>query len=278
MKNFNLVAWQTLNFLRHRRRGLPTVMGIELSTACNRTCSYCPQSIGQKPKQQIIAPTMWDKWTSRLREFDWRGAVGFTRYSEATLIPNFTEYVADLKAKVPACLPYLYSNGDRPEMLRAAFYAGLFRVVITQHENTDETKWLPPILDLKKEFGWRIKFHKISHYSNWAGALSHIKMEPFTECIEGGTGMGFNIDGHMFMCCSDPQLRTSLWGNLMNRSLHDIWFDPTYMRVRADLLKGVPHLKICHGCFGKTSFEEVYAEPPPIRTTQNAFGNMLGRK
>ena len=148
---------RAVNWFRHGfRLGLPTALGIELSTACNRSCSYCPQSIN-KPKQSIISPMVWRRFLEALREFGWNGMVGLHRFGEPTLVPRLELYVHDLKVARPRCLPVLFTNGDRPEVIERCLRAGLARAIITCHEGTDEMKWIPPLEKLRREFGRRRK-------------------------------------------------------------------------------------------------------------------------
>lgn len=250
--NLGLAKMQLLNFLRHRgRRGLPTALGIELSTACNRSCSYCPQSLPGKPKQTVIQQETWHLFLKRLREFDWRGMVGFHRFGEPTLVPDFHRYVRELKLSCPASLPYLFSNGDRPEVIRKALLEGLTRALITEHEGTDHARWYRPLRDLQDEFGRsRVRIRKLETYGNHAGTMTHIEVDPLTRCDIKSSGLGFTVDGIAFMCCEDAKLETAIWGSLVHKRIDEIWFNPHYVAMRRSLASGTPKLPVCKGCFG----------------------------
>lgn len=252
MKPLGIIKMNLINVLRHGRFGLPSALGIELSTGCNRSCSYCPQSLDPKPRQKIVTKDVWETFLRRLDEFRWNGMVGLHRFGEPTLVPDFHLYVRQLKEARPRCMPVLFSNGDRPDVIRRAFESGLYRAIITCHEGTDESKWLPPLNDLLARYGsGKMWIRKLEKLGNHAGKMEHITVEPLTHCADKSSGIGFDVNGTAFMCCEDPDLKTAIWGSIMTKSIHDIWFNPHYVEIRRKLAAGEPVLPICRGCFGK---------------------------
>lgn len=248
----HITRLRIFNTLRHWRFGLPSALGLEIATACNRACSYCPQSIGKFRKEQgdlFVTDEVWQAFISRLVEFRWRGMVGLHRYSEPTRHPKFAAFVEEL-ANLGA-LPFLFTNGDYPEVLDEALAKGLFRALVTQHDPV-KPGWFDGVLKLQRKYGpKRVRIRRLAELGNHAGYMPNIPVPPLTFCDDKNSGLGFNIKGEPFFCCEDPDLHTSLrhLGDLFTKSIHDIWYEPNYAKMRRDLRRGKPTLPICKGCF-----------------------------
>jgi radical SAM protein with 4Fe4S-binding SPASM domain len=202
-------------------------------------------------KQQIITPDMWALFLRRLQEFRWRGLVGFHRFGEPLLVPQFHRYISELLSACPKSIPILFTNGDRHQELALAMEAGLKRVIITEHEST-KPGWADPLLQLQRRHGGRrIRIRRLKKYGNHAGTMKHIQVEPLEFCDSKSSGFGIDINGNLLMCCEDFQLKTAIWGNIQEKSLEELWFNHAYVSMRRRLRAGLPTLDICKGCFGQ---------------------------
>ena len=227
---------------------MPKGIGLEISTACNRRCHYCPQSITPM-KQKIVSNEVWEMFLKRLEEIKWRGMVTFHSYNEPTIVPNFPDYVKELKSRLPHCFPLLFTNGDKPDAINEAMKSGVFLAIITEHPPFKES-WPGPIDDLKKKWGWRIRVQRILNPHNQAGRMAEIKCEPMTKCVDNVEGMGIDVDGNMGLCCVDYEHNyNKMFGNILEKSIKEIWFSKAAVETRRKLAAGIPVTKLCHGCF-----------------------------
>lgn len=228
---------------------MPTAIGMEISTACNRRCHYCPQSVTPQ-KQKIVTRETWERFLSRLEEIPWRGMVTFHSYNEPTIVPGFPDYVRELKSRLPHCFPLLFSNGDKPDVIDESMKAGVFLAIITEHPPFKPT-WRPRIEELEKKWGWRIRAKRLSSLHNQAGRMKDIECEPMTKCIEAVGGMGIDVDGNMGLCCVDYEHNyRNLFGNIHEKTIKEIWFSKRAVEVRRMLANGQPATVLCNGCFG----------------------------
>lgn len=240
--SYHQLKLKTFNALVHGRFNLPGAIGIEISTACNRRCSYCPQSVEPK-KQKIIEPEVWRMFIKRIQEYKWRGATSIIKYNEPSLVPaswKFVEELSDL-----GCRPLVFSNGDKPDIVRKWCEAGAFRVIITEHEPTkkDWYKNLHPIL---LDYPNILRIAPLTWIHNQAGK---VEGETFEKCYNAN-GISVNIDGTVSMCCVDYNSEY-IMGDIMKESFHEIWNKPLFKEIRRKVIKGIPATKMCENCFTK---------------------------
>jgi radical SAM protein with 4Fe4S-binding SPASM domain len=256
------LAIRTHNLIFHQGWNMPEMISLELSQACNRHCVYCPQDLAPK-KQQIASQEVWKTFLNRLEEIHWRGIVAFHFFNEPTLVPKFPEYVRELKQRIPKCMPYLFTNGDRPAVIEEALQAGIFVATITQHPPYKEG-WSEPIDALKKKWGMHVRVQRILPVAeagkkqdgfngeviemhNQAGRID-VEWEPFEKCIHESGAMWIDYQGNMLMCCRDYEHEYK-FGNIMDRGIKDIWYSPKAVKVRQLVNKGISATKLCDGCF-----------------------------
>jgi radical SAM protein with 4Fe4S-binding SPASM domain len=264
------------NQVFHGRWDMPETISIELSQACNRHCVYCPQSLAPK-KQQIVSQELWKMFLNRLDEIKWRGIVTFHLFNEPTIVPKFPEYVRELKARRPKCLPYLFTNGDRPAVIEEALQAGLFMATITEHPPFKEG-WAEPVEKLKKKWGMHVRIQRIAQSSedvpsdfkgeiidmhNQAGRFD--LAEPITKCIHEAGALTIDFEGNMLLCCRDYDHEYK-FGNIMDGSIKDLWYSPKAVKTRQLVAKGISATKLCNGCF-QPYREEKKASTEAVATT-----------
>ena len=245
-----LVAQRVLASVRNRRLLAPTAIGIAISTACNRRCWYCPQSVDPF-KQRIIDPEVWRRFLERLAEYRWCGYVGLSFYNEPTLVPEIDRYVRELKSAGPGIQPILFSNGDRPEILAQCLDAGAHKVIVTRHPPSS-ADWNSKVKSLQDRYGKRVRVGEITVElrHDHAGRMRGISDRTFRWCPGPVMGMSLDVDGNVVTCCWDYKSEHKM-GNIMQQSLADIWNNRNYMYVRLSVLTGIPYLNLCKRCLGK---------------------------
>lgn len=123
---------------------------IEISSQCNRSCSYCPKRLAEREKE-LFPMDLFVKIMGELKEIGYFGAIAFHQYNEPLMEYDYLlECMATAKRINPKSRLELYTNGDyltkkRYKELRKA---GLNRLVITCHLAPHE-KWTAELGEAK---------------------------------------------------------------------------------------------------------------------------------
>ncbi len=231
-----------LNLWRNRRVGLPDTILIEISTACNRRCSYCPQA-HFKIKQSIIPEEMWQLFLARLREINWRGVVTLGSLNEVSIVPDSVRYVreiADLGA-----IPFCYSNGDRPDVLEEWLNNGMKRVNVTEHMPSTE-RWRRRIHALSRKYPFRVKVVRIRQPHNFGGQIPVGTPLELKHCYLTGS-LNINMHGFMNLCCVDYTW-SKTFGNIKESSLLELWRGAEFNEAKSLVARGMAAMQLCQGC------------------------------
>jgi hypothetical protein len=54
-------------------------------------------------------------------------------------------------------------------------------------------------------------------------------------------------NGDASFCCCDST-KQHIAGNITRNSIHEIWHNPTYKKIRKDISKGIARLDLCKAC------------------------------
>jgi molybdenum cofactor biosynthesis enzyme MoaA len=78
------------------------VVEVELNTECNRTCSYCPQSLGVIAEEHtFITPEVWSALLGDLARIEFAGRFSHHFYGEPLLHPELPSLVRQAKRALP---------------------------------------------------------------------------------------------------------------------------------------------------------------------------------
>lgn len=108
---------------------------IEISSACNRRCDYCPQSFLAR-EQQLLPLDAFEKIIGELAALNYRGSIAFHLYNEPLLVPDHLfACLAVVRQRLPQCSCVLFTNGDlmTPELLDRLAESGIVNICMTCH-------------------------------------------------------------------------------------------------------------------------------------------------
>lgn len=134
---------------------------IEISSLCNRNCTYCPQSLSKR-KRELLPLHIIKKIANELKKIDYHGGIAFHQFNEPLLEKeHLFSCINIMKKTLPRAKLVLYTNGDF--LTRKTFVqlkrAGINEFHISCHAN-DTDKWN------RKEAYQRVKqMRKKIHYS-----------------------------------------------------------------------------------------------------------------
>lgn len=248
-----------LNRFKYGDPEFPRIITLEICGHCNRSCSYCPNVVTPQ-KARLISMEVVYKFAERLKEIRWSGTVDFIFFNEPTLHPRLPEIVKIVKDYAPTCMPRISTNGDllNYNLVSQLKKSGLYRIYAMRHIPTKEG-WRENINTLSKQFPGMFVIMDIeeleqSHGLNDYGGLFKVNkiMPPILDkgkpsCRVHRHIAQFTIDGDWNLCCTDYQ-KTMQFGNIMNRSILDMWKDPNFIDIRKKLRNGIGVSKACYNC------------------------------
>lgn len=233
---------------------------IEINHACNRSCSYCPNSISERLTKGIMTLAAYQIVLNNLAEFDFAGRISFDFYNEPLLNPNLSEFVKMTKQQLPKTQIHLYSNGTllTEAKTMALFANGVDRLVITKHEEDEFSKKF--VFDavynsLNEELRNKVLFksYKDLHLVNRGGLLKHISSHGLDlhPCFIPSHMLTVTVDLRVLSCFEDYN-ENLIFGDLKQEKLIDIWNKDSYKLFRGNLQKGLRHLHMpCRNCSRK---------------------------
>ncbi len=110
---------------------------IEVSSYCNRVCSYCPNSfIDRRSSKHKMSDALFSSIIQQLSSINWAGSLRFHRYNEPL---EDREYILSRLREARGSLPHaelvIFTNGDYldREYLQELYAAGCRTVLVTLH-------------------------------------------------------------------------------------------------------------------------------------------------
>ncbi len=236
---------------------------VEISTACNRRCVYCPVALHSR-KQEIIDPETFGLILARIREIDWAGPLDFIHYNEPLLVPNIVQLVAQAHATCPYAELMLTTNGDRltADLVTTLIAAGISQFNVTRHPPYS-AGWDHRIGELRAQFPDHIHFLMSPGDEGWTnrGGLvtppGPILVQ--SHCLSP-QNLVITIDAKVVLCCNDF-FKVHVIADLRERCIHDIYYGD-FADIRRNLRKGKIDLDICRRCLGAVPVS--ITDPSPV--------------
>ena len=257
LKRRKIIVDENLAF--HKKVPLPTWIELSLIDTCNRSCSFCPKS------NDLIAPdthqkmerVLIDKISNELVKLKFNGAFALCGYGEPLLHKDLP-YITKKLAK--AGRVEIVTNGD---VLTAKKIVELY--------NSDASKLLISMYDGPKQID---KFKKMIKKSGVPEDFIILRDRWYTEAQNFGVkltnrAVTINVgnqvknvhtvcyypsyqfmidwDGNIYLCPQDWQRRVSM-GNVMQKSIFDIWTGSVFTNYRKNCLAGKRKENPCKEC------------------------------
>jgi len=222
---------------------------IEINSACNKSCSYCPNSVGQRIEKGHMEPGLYRKIVSQLKDINFNGRISYDFYNEPLLSPNLITFTELTKKQLPDVEIHLYSNGSLldKDKFRRLSQAGITRFIITKHEDhfTEARPYLfdQTIKELSDSELLSVSYRGFQDLklTNRGGSLEHIKSEiediQNYPCFIPTFMMTITVNGTVLPCFEDFYQKMAM-GNIKDEHIRDIWNRPDYIRFRKMLMLG----------------------------------------
>lgn len=225
-----------------------TVVEINPTELCNRTCAFCPrvdpnvypnQNL-HMTKETIVAVV------DDLYQHNYKGRIVFSGMGEPTLGKNILELISVARGKISDI--QMYTNGDK--LLNDEWYtiddfidAGITSLFVDVYDSEEQhKKWLKKIapyadripIHLSAKYNFSIKV-----FTNRAGTVK-TKGVPQTvlnqSCYLPHTKAFVDWDGSLLLCCNDWARAAGRFGNVNDTPFHKLWLSDEMNSIRKKLL------------------------------------------
>lgn len=229
---------------------------LETRSDCNSNCKFCPQAHFKRPLQ-IMEWEIFERVINELTEINFSGRIAFFMTNEPLLETRLLEMVRYGRNKSARFFLDITTNGKglNSNLMDKLLIAGLDNININDYQNNREQfsdKISKNLIDVVNDFrnNPKITFNKRSTeetLSNYAGTIKGKKRElKSTFCNFPFRKLSISAEGNVILCCNDYTYKTN-FGNVIKKSVKDIWFSKELNNYRNDLLNEKRN-GICERC------------------------------
>jgi len=223
-----------------------SMVEVEISTACNRRCWYCPNSVPQlRRSQQFMQERVFNRLLSELTRIEFSGRMSYHLYNEPLLHPRLRNIVAHVAQSLPSIRQVLYTNGD---LLTDALHAeltqlGIARFIVTSHDSAPIPKRANQVVLFPSKLNLTNRGGTVLREQTTAQKL------PFSApCFAPSSMLIITVNGDVLLCYEDAR-RSQVMGNVLQQNLDDIWFSRHFRHLREELATGNREVTpICRVC------------------------------
>lgn len=256
-----------------------TIVNIETSSYCNRSCSYCPVAYHGSRNQRLMDDELFEKIVAELKAIDYRGIFTLSLFNEPLADRDILHRAAHIRRECPCSYIRFNSNGDYldKDFLNELGRSGVNEMLITQHMNEGEVYTdqlaLEKIDKFFKRMNMDYKVKKIvpGHNvtcdmlwnqmrllvvtNNWeidgndrGGEVKQLSLEQRTApCCTPFREMTIDVDGNVRFCWN-AYINTEYMANVADKQLVDIYFSDEMVEIRREHLSWGTKKGICRGC------------------------------
>jgi len=227
---------------------------IEINHQCNRSCSYCPNSVASRKEQGEMSPELFEKLMQDLKDMNYQGSISYEFYNEPMLAKNLHWFVQTTRAFLPKSRIDFYTNGtllslEKFQQLRKE---GVTRFIVTKHQGEKKYLFDQTYMNLSEEEKSIVIFqsYKDLKLTNRGGLVNAGPASPayLTPCFIPSFLLVVTVLGNVLPCFEDFPAEKIL-GNINEKHLKDIWGSEEFAAFRKKLSKALRHdEKPCDKC------------------------------
>lgn len=233
----------------------------ETTAYCNRKCNYCPNVDHERfadDDKFLMKEEVFKKLISQLKDMNFSGLISPHLYGEPMSDFRMPLWIRHIKDNLPKSKVKIVTNGDFLDKKSYDEYiqSGVDVFYISKHSKKLKKPCRDLLENLREE---EKKKHILLHdfYSdfndtqemlnNRGGSIElEKKKKPPVNCSYA-TYPVINSLGDLIICCQDFH-NNYVFGNIMQKSLKDIWFDEKNINIRKNIYNYKLDLKICRDC------------------------------
>ena len=235
----------------------------ETTAYCNRKCDYCPnvdfERFGEK-ENFLMKEEVFEKLISDLVELKFEGMISPHLYGEPMSDHRLLDWIKHIRAELPNVYIKIVTNGDflNKNNFNKFIDAGVNIFYISKHSKKLKKDCRDLIENLSQEIinknilvqDFYGDFNETQEMLTNRGGSIELKKDiikkPPVNCSYA-TYPVINVFGDLILCCQDFN-NDYVFGNIINRSLKDIWFDKKNIEMRKRIYDYKFDLKICKDC------------------------------
>ena len=153
---------------------------VEISSYCNRQCTYCPvSSVDRISDRKSLPAEIYAKILENLAQISYVQSLCLNLYNEPMADrPLLIARIREARAELPKCRIYFSTNGDflSPDYVREMVEAGLSELYVTVHmpkgRRYDDPYAITLFTDLSKRLGKSIKVDGFSPGATISGRMT----------------------------------------------------------------------------------------------------------
>lgn len=257
----------------------PTIQNVQVQTIswCNRSCEFCPSQKFPR-KLELISLETYQRVLDELAAIGFAGRFSPFLQGEPLLDKRLPELVAMARKTLPRAKLLIQTNGDALTVEKglALFEAGLHKLLINGYDDREQLARLQNLVreiigkrpDLKRNrpgLGTMLRsesrdkiqreisidnktWWQVDTQENWAGNIPGALAKPLQKsCIRPFNQLYVHFNGNAVLCCCDWKGEV-VFGNLLEKSLSEVWYGPVAAKYREKLARKDRRLKLCAVC------------------------------
>ena len=245
---------------KHKNIPIPSWIELSIIDVCNRSCTFCPKSDHSiaPDTYQKMSQVLIDKLCKDLKDINYKGSVTMCGYGEPLLHKEVLEIARKL-AKVS--FVEVVTNGDtlKAKTIKDLYNANTNKLLISMYDGPEQVK---KFKDMTKESGVPSDFVilrdrwydatkdygiKLTNRTGTIKVGEQVENNFYTKCFYPSYQFLIDWNGDVFLCPQDWQRRITM-GNMMQKSIYNIWTGSIMTKYRKRLLKGDRSLNPCNKC------------------------------
>ncbi|WDV44740.1 SPASM domain-containing protein [Clostridiaceae bacterium M8S5] len=240
-----------------------SMVEIEVNHACNRRCSYCPNSISERVEKGQMEDSVFNEIVKQLKDINFKGRVSYHFYGEPLLCTKLEKFISTIREELPEVRNVLYSNGDflYANRITNLLNIGIDRMIVTQHEGK-KNRFEQELLKLDKKLKLKVEYIKYSdlNLTNRGGSIESRKVEIVKNraCYIPSSLLVITLYGNVVPCYED-YYQKNVFGNITETHIKDIWNSNEYKEFRNSLINGDRcKYDVCNICdnYSVSNFEQ----------------------
>lgn len=224
---------------------------INVSSACNRSCRFCPRPAVPQTGPIFLSPALQEKVVRDLQCLRYSGSICLSGFSEPFLLPDLPRFLQRLRSVEQATI-IINTNGDllSPPLLEQ-IDPWVDRLAISLYDGPQQEQELRELVAKSRfqvmQVEYRDRSSDLRFVNNRGGALPGSSRRVHSICYYPYYCMYLDYTGEVLFCPHNARKLNAL-GNLSGRSIGDIWEGKGFQEVRAAMSCGRAALDACRDC------------------------------
>ncbi|HCM38469.1 MAG: hypothetical protein A2Z97_03235 [Bdellovibrionales bacterium GWB1_52_6] len=235
---------------------------IEINPDCNKSCSYCPNSILKRKASRPMDERLFRNILEQLRGAGYNGRISFHFYNEPLLCAELDHFAALTRQALPKCFIELYTNGTllTRERLESLLRSGVSKFTVTRHPGSGDYPFEALLETLALEVRTKIRYQMSETllFTNRGGLMKDVgvcsEKPPLPHpCFIPHSALVITAEGNVIPCFEDYEEQNvmgQITGQPHEPTLVEIWNSARYRKFRDSLKKagGRQGHPVCRDC------------------------------